>query len=195
MNRIIGVSGWKRHGKDVVGVSLVTQGFLVAKFATPVYEGLYAMNPLCLQIVGAGVPDWDTATPVQEVVDEFGWEWAKDHTTVRDLLQKYGTEAGRNIHGQDCWVKAAWANLEVAVGNNRDIVFTDVRFKNEAHSITDRGGEIWRVIRPGAPVPGPDAHISETELDDWPFDVVLANDGTITDLNNLVQKHLDWMPR
>jgi hypothetical protein len=52
--------------------------------------------------------------------------------------------------------------------------------------VAKRGGVMIRVERPGV---GPTkdkhgrAHVSETALDDWPFDHVLVNDGSVDDLH------------
>lgn len=54
-------------------------------------------------------------------------------------------------------------------------VITDVRLRSEAQAIVDRGGIVIRIERPGV---GPaNGHHSETELDDWPFDMTVVNDG------------------
>lgn len=195
--RIVGISGWKRHGKDSAAKPLIADGLTLMKFADPVYDGLLALDPyVSTQRVPArpdlGEPtDGHRMVRLSELVATWGWDKVKEeYDEVRRLLQFYGTEAGRGIHGWDCWVDAAWRRAPEG-----DLVFTDVRFINEAQSIVDRGGEIWRVIRPGAPVPDADAHISETELNDWPFDAVLINERDLAWLEAEALKQLGWMGR
>lgn len=94
--------------------------------------------------------------------------------TVRELLQKFGT-AIRNEVSDDFWVKACLNNLE----KDDDYLITDVRFKSEAKGIKDLEGIIVRVNREGA---GAGNHISEIDLDDYPFDYVINNDGDMEDL-------------
>lgn len=94
--------------------------------------------------------------------------------TVRELLQKFGT-AIRNEVSNDFWVKACLNNLE----KDDDYLITDVRFKSEAKGIKDLEGIIVRVNREGA---GAGNHISEIDLDDYPFDYVINNDGDMEDL-------------
>lgn len=91
--------------------------------------------------------------------------------TMREFLQRYGTEAHRDIPGMgpDFWVDIARRKIQhlrhqegmLRIGPSV-IVFTDCRFENEAHAVLDMGGEVWQVI-------GPDedtgAHASETPLD------------------------------
>ena len=60
------------------------------------------------------------------------------------------------------------------------VVFTDVRFPDEAAMIRRRGGALWRIERPGAtPVR---AHVSETAAADVAADRTVVNDGTLLDL-------------
>lgn len=83
-------------------------------------------------------------------------------------------------------------------------IITDVRFPNEAQAIKDRGGIIIRVNRPNqqitekygelnvtwTPAPGFDyvEHPSETALDDYEFDHVIDNNGSIEELVEKVKK-------
>ena len=94
--------------------------------------------------------------------------------TVRELLQKFGT-AIRNEVCDDFWVKACLKDYEE--GDNW--LISDVRFKSEAKGIKDLEGIIVRVNREGA---GAGNHISEINLDDYSFDYVINNDGSMEDL-------------
>ena len=52
----------------------------------------------------------------------------------------------------------------------------------------DNLGKVYDVRRPGV---GPVSdHISEHDLDDWPFDGIIHNDGTLVDLEGEVQRVL-----
>jgi hypothetical protein len=67
-------------------------------------------------------------------------------------------------------------------------IITDVRFPNEAQAIKDRGGIIIRIERPGGESHCGGAHASETALDDYDFDIVINNDGTIDELIDKVKQ-------
>ena len=94
--------------------------------------------------------------------------------TVRELLQKFGT-AIRNGVCDDFWVKACLKDYE----KWDNWIISDVRFKSEAKGIKDLKGIIVRVNREGA---GAGNHISEIDLDDYSFDYVINNDGSMEDL-------------
>lgn len=183
---VIGLSGYARSGKDAVAKILVEEhGYVRVSWADKLRAALYALNPLVIELVR-----------YRDVVDQYGYEKAKDHPIygpeIRSLLQRLGTEAGRNVLGQNVWVDAVVADMQAGVR----YVIPDTRFPNEALAITERmAGEVWRVNRPGfTPT---NSHPSETALDGWQFNVNLNNDGTLDDLridvHYLIER--DWRGR
>ncbi len=179
---IIGLSGYARSGKDEAAKVLVEEfGFVRVAFADKLREVLYALNPII------HIMDWNQevdgkihhdAHPIhlQEIVDFVGWDGYKETpygTEIRRLLQRLGTEAGRQTMWDSIWVDAAFAGLD----DDAKVVVTDCRFVNEAQAVVERDGEVWRIVREGV---GPaNSHASETSLDDWKFDAVINNDGTL----------------
>lgn len=165
---IIGLSGYAQSGKDTVAQVLVDNyGFTRVAFADKIREFLYEMNPL-IQVVGF------EPIYLKEIVDSKGWEVAKQNPHVRVALQKAGVSA-RKTFGEDFWINQALKNLR-----HGNYVITDVRFKNEATAIWSMPGKIWRVNRPG--VTAVNSHVSETQMDDYPVDHFVNNDGDIKDL-------------
>jgi hypothetical protein len=61
---------------------------------------------------------------------------------------------------------------------------TDVRFPNECQAIKDRGGIIIKVDRDVEK----GSHASETALDNWAFDAVIDNNGSISELVEKVKQ-------
>ncbi len=104
--------------------------------------------------------------------------------SVRELLQKIGTDALRDNLHQDVWVNA----LMVDYNPTLNWVITDTRFPNEAEAIKKAGGIIIRIERPGVKPVNP--HPSETSLENWKFDHVINNDGSLTDLTKKIKKVL-----
>lgn len=110
--------------------------------------------------------------------------------TVRQLLQKLGTDAIRNNVHQDAWVNA----LMVEYRPSYKWCITDVRFPNEANAIKAKGGVMINVGRNCAKCgaifghkmdcsAGITEHLSEYALDGYTgWDYMLKNDGTIEDL-------------
>lgn len=184
---IVGLSGWARAGKDSVGRVLIARhGFERVSFADKVREVALAIDPY---IHTASVYEHPTIERLTSVVDRCGWETAKAFKDARRLLQRIGTEAGRNVLGEDIWVRAAFRDLQP----DKDYVVTDARFWNEASAIVDLGGQVWRVTRPGhRPA---NQHPSEIALDGWNFDSTINNAGSLRDLEEVVATHIASIKR
>lgn len=102
------------------------------------------------------------------------------HPSYRELLQWFGTSIREKIC-DDFWIQALFGNED---GSN--IIITDVRFKNEVEAIKNKEGIVIRVNRNNS---GAGNHISETELDDYSFEYIIENNGTLEDLFYKI-KHL-----
>ena len=72
----------------------------------------------------------------------------KDYETRR-MLQKVGTEEGRNVFGENIWINVTetWIKLLNERGVERFII-CDVRFQNEADWIKKMNGILVKIIAP-----------------------------------------------
>jgi hypothetical protein len=171
----IGLAGWARSGKDTVADHLVdNHSYTKMSFAAPMKEAMYRLNP---RITVNEV----TNTALRVGIDVYGWDGIKERSPdVRGLLQRFGTEVGREMFGDDFWVNAAIKD----VPDGAKAVFSDVRYPNEADAIRKLGGKVWRVLRPGV---GPaNEHASEHALNDYSFDKVIDNSSSISGLHSQV---------
>lgn len=161
--KLIGIHGVARSGKDTLAKFFCDDhGFKRMAFADPVKRA------------AAIIYDW----PQDRVFDD-AFKLERDPfwgITVRDAFQKIGTEAGRDVLGEDHWVLRWWKEYRAMPRVN--VVLTDVRFENEAEAIRAGGGLIVHLRRPGAGLQGPEAqHRSESGIDIHDDDFVLHNDG------------------
>lgn len=171
---IIGLSGYARSGKDEVAKILVEEyGYTRAAFADKIREFLYETNP---QIGG---------NRLQHLIDTYGWEVAKSQPEVRHLLQSIGVGA-RKLLGDDIWIYQVLKDLHPS----DKVVISDVRFINEAECIGARGGQLWRIKRTG--VEAVNSHVSEHDMDGYPVDKILKNEGTLEDLRTLVRTRMEF---
>jgi hypothetical protein len=169
---LIGLTGYAQSGKDTLANILMDKyGYRRIAFADTIREFLYEVNPM----VACSPTGY-----LKDLVNLVGWDKAKQEPQVRRLLQDLGVTA-RKLIDEDIWVKIALRNL--SAGDR--VVITDVRFENEAESISALGGQLWRVKRAG--VDAVNAHISETQLDGYRVDQIFLNNGTVEDLHLLVQ--------
>jgi len=167
----IGLAGWARSGKDTVADYLVeSHGYTKMSFAAPMKEAMYRLNP---RITVNKI----TNTALRVGIDVYGWDGIKERSPdVRGLLQRFGTEVGREMFGSDFWVNAAIKQIP----DGAKAVFSDVRYPNEADAVRKLGGKVWRVLRPG--VEAANDHASEHALNDYQFDKVIDNSSTIRGL-------------
>ena len=174
---IIGLSGSARSGKDTVAELLcLNYGYKRVSFADPMRQALYVLSPKI-----------DNIVRLSEYVDDYGWDVAKQNQEVRRLLQVFGTEVGRKMFGLDFWIDIALKDLS----GDTQVVISDVRFPNEADAIAKLGGSVWRINRKNhSAVNG---HTSEHAMDNYMFNHVIYNDGTLDDLSDevfMLAKHL-----
>lgn len=185
---LIGINGKIGHGKDTVAEiikRLSYKSWEIKKFAGKLKQ---------IASLLTGIPvekfedqefkktklnsSWSRSIPFGEPARGFKIE----NMTVRELLQKLGTEAIRNNLHENAWVNALFADFWGSPEPNW--LISDVRFPNEAREIIHNDGIVIRVIRPG--VESSD-HPSETSLDDWKFDYVIENNGTLEELEEKVK--------
>jgi len=107
--------------------------------------------------------------------DYFGKDRAKD----THLLQMIGLGL-RDVYGSDVWVDRVSRAIE-ALPPDTNIYIPDVRFPNEADMLRKCGFKIVKLTRRDRPIDRDPNHPSETSLADYPFDLVIENDGTIDD--------------
>lgn len=176
---VIGISGYARTGKDTIADYLVeNEGYTKISFSTPMKEAMYRLNP---RITVNEIQN----TALRIGVDVYGWEGLKERSPdIRGLLQRFGTEVGREMFGEDFWVNYALDSIP----DGTKVVIADVRYPNEADAIKALGGKVFRVERDGV---GPaNAHASENALDRYEFDGTLYNQGTVRGLYNDVETQI-----
>jgi len=173
MLNLIAFTGPPGSGKDVCCTALDQLNWFRIAFADPVRNGVYALNPF--------IPWGDGFVRLQWIVDNYGWGEAKKIPEVRQLLQRYGTEAGRDIHGTECWVNLAEDKIENLPRNSR-VAISDLRFDSELELVRRRHGLLAYVERPGY---GPiNDHSSEKQYAKFRAlaDVIIHNDSNFANI-------------
>lgn len=172
----LGLVGFAGSGKDTVADILCEEyGYDRIAFADPLRRILMRLDP--------NVPYYDTTGygPYSSYVRRVGYERAKKNPHVRQLLQRLGTECGREVLGEDVWVNHALDRAdELGDQGQFNIAFTDCRFDNEVEAIRDREGYIILVNRPG--VEAPNHHGSEELPSKVKADFTICNDSGLEEL-------------
>jgi len=80
---------------------------------------------------------------------DYNKVFGKKDFETRKKLQIVGTEEGRNIYGNDIWIKTTgtWMKVLNSRGINRFII-SDLRFQNEVDWVRSLNGIVIKVIAP-----------------------------------------------
>jgi len=137
-------------------------------------------------------PEWNKARDTTKFTPKESYIIHEEiPMSVREFLQKLGTDGLRDGLHPNTWVNALMADYKAtgiepvrfggtAIGKYPNWIITDTRFPNEAEAIKKAEGIIIRVDRPGVkPI---NNHPSEVGLDNWNFDYKIAN---VSDLEAL----------
>ena len=210
MSNIIAICGAKRSGKDVLAKHLVaTRGFKKLSFAEPLKKAvkeLFNFND-----IQVGIDEENAVGDEKEIIDE---RWG---ISPRKALQFFGTEIMQHAINEliPNTNKGFLADILLSriSGNSCDsYVISDMRFLHEYNKLkssVEVGKScsliVVKISRPAvnisevAGVAGVagcvggvrDAHISENEYIDIPYDVEIINDGAISDLTDLFDIYYD----
>lgn len=183
---IIGLHGKKRVGKDTV-YEIIRSSYPHAvrvAFADKMRESLAALFDISVKEL-EDLKESEAAFQLDSVKTKRSFTW-------REFIQRYGTEAHRDIFGQDFWINSIFPTaFPLAYVNPNDItVVTDVRFYNEARRILDLGGHIISVVRPNKEYNN-DSHVSEMGLSEELVSYEIVNDGSLEQLQERVLKIID----
>ncbi len=103
-------------------------------------------------------------------------------SAIRSLMQTEFTKNGRDVYGQDVWIKSTLELLKILHlnWNINNFILPDVRFINEFNYIKKSGGNIYRIISNNDSILSTDQqkHSSEQELENISlclFDGIIYN--------------------
>jgi hypothetical protein len=167
-------------GKTTIAEHLVaSHGFVALKFAS----ALKAMARTLLQQMGD-----DTRTIERRIEGDLKEEIIPAlKVTARQLMQRIGTELGRNHLHENVWADVTRDRAAQLLRNGHSVVIDDLRYLNELEAVRWAGGTAVRVMRPGAAVTS--SHSSEGELDAITLPLI-QNDGSIAELHRRVDSYL-----
>lgn len=180
---LIGLAGYARAGKNTVSAILDEY---VVPYPNDFIEESFArrLKISAARALGIEVPDDDAIALMDQLKTDGSIAWSvgydSDTLSGRQYLQRYGTEAHRDVFGDDFWVEQVVPRGFSAQHYNSVVVITDVRFENEAQAIRREGGVIWAIDRDEAKPAGD--HPSEKPLPEHLVDRRIDNNGTLQDL-------------
>jgi hypothetical protein len=202
---LIGIAGKRGSGKDTTFRAL---GSVASAMGLKAERRAFA-DKLKLSFARIFYPDigLEQAVELCNTLKEDGYvdlavESGKGaHASGREALQRYGTEAHRDVFGSEFWVNAllpfgsdGHPDYNPRWHHNFDYAdvcaITDVRFENEAARVLSLGGIVVKVVRPLLEEQR-DAHASEKELPEVLITGTILNDGTYDQLIDQAADLLD----
>jgi hypothetical protein len=174
--KLIGISGKARSGKDSLEKAMRKLDGKQRRmlFAEPIKQMLLVMTAGNLPLEpGGGSDDYDKNALVP------GFD-----KTLRFMMQTLGTDWGRNTIDPEIWIKVADKYLYGSCCQPDRVVYTDVRFDNEAQFIRDHNGIIVEISRY-------DRDCSEHGINPGLVDMFLLNNGPISDLDIMAKNILN----
>lgn len=177
--KIIGITGPARSGKDSLASALlkVAANGERMSFAAPIRSFVAGL----LDVTVRELED----SPIKEAPQaDFGGK------SPRQMMQTLGTEWGRDLIDPNLWITVARRRLERFAAMHPSVrpdvvVFSDVRFENEAAMIRALGGHIIHMSRPDAQAVN--AHVSEAGVAAAEQDTTVFNHGSLSGLDGVAQ--------
>lgn len=164
---VIGLHGKMGAGKNECArrLALLTEQPVVeVSFAAKIKESAAALLGVTVDVLERWKNDPSRMVCAGGLYDGLGF-MPTHPLTVREFLQRYGTEAHRDVFGDGFWLDAALpikgvptgevgatgaAILELGGYDDALYVVTDVRFQNEADRVRHVGGFVVAVMGPDA---------------------------------------------
>lgn len=167
--KLIGLAGRARSGKSSIADYLVSRyGWAHLAFANPLREFFeYVLD------TPAHYMDIEKETPIPPHGKSY-----------REMMQTLGTGWGRDTMRKDFWVielQRRFDLLTQSAGDDCCIVVSDVRYKEEADWVRQRG-ELWHITRPGQDPAKTRAHSSEAGIEPLGGEAIVQNTGMLADL-------------
>ena len=172
--KLIGLYGPSRAGKDSVAAVLSKDfGFQQKAMAEGIRDILVGLNPKIRDNEGEV---WNLV----DLLKYCGYNWDEVKAQSResvDYMIRLG-QTCRDVLGETVWLDRVLPPGDKNLGS---ICISDIRQPNEYNEIKNRGGQIWKVSRPGTEKRGMDGL-----LDHLDFDVHIINRGSLGDLRGIV---------
>lgn len=191
----------KKYAAKLKQIASILTGIPVEKFEDRDFKASFLSDEWSY-LPKVGDPDYG-------MTDGIGLAYKR--MTVREFLQKLGTDCVRFGLHENTWVNALFADYKRdyipvefrdptidCLPGYPSWIITDCRFPNEYDAVKSRDGIIIRVTRgDDDTIDKTNLHASETSLDGFEFDWMIDNTGDLHHLEQEVTsflKHFDLLP-
>ena len=183
--KVIAVSGKAQSGKGTF-ISAVFQTYQLYNPNAKIIEANFAdtLKDAVHLVFRIPKEDMYTTEGKEKYLPQF-------KTTVRDILQRFGTEGCRSIY-ENIWVWNLMEKIKEYERQGYDLVgVSDLRFQNEYVALKKIGAYTIKTVRPSYQIEQ-NAHQSEVDLDyitDWDVSVVTDDVNEVRKMAKIFTKH------
>ena len=158
---IIALTGPAGSGKDTAAIAM--NNYLIEFAIANCHQINFAdkLKYTCMDLFNLSESDCFTPNGKTRFIDEL-------NMTVREVLQKFGTEVARNIH-PNIWVNYVVREIQNLDSEGLEFLFiSDLRFQNEYEALKCLDQKVYfiKTDRPGHEIEHSN-HISENSLDPY----------------------------
>jgi hypothetical protein len=192
--KVIALSGYKGSGKDTIALLLSKYGYIRTSFADPIKDLVsqkYRIpRSFCddperkeLHLLEYKVDPQDNFSRMitQFMLGELPLFDGSRYWSPRALCILEGSIA-RSV-SSEYWVKRAMEQIDFHPFS----VISDLRYKSEVKQLRDKYGSSLLVVRINRFEKSESVDPSERDLDDFQFDIVIENKGTLEELEEKVK--------
>lgn len=177
--KIIGLGGYKEHGKDAFADGLA-QNWKKIAMSDVLFQAALALDPMVNTQENP-----NQYLRMSELFEKLDYDYTKLKKVspeTRTILMRLGTDVGRDVLGENIWVDRVRKNVHQLWDQGFDVAVTGIRFKNELEFIASEQGQLIWVKRPGMPPPA--NHPSEVTLNESMFHKTILNDSDLASLHS-----------
>jgi len=188
--KLIGLTGYKRSGKDTAADYLVKKhGYIRYAFGDPLKQACASIFSLSHDQVDGDLketpdPRWNNMTP-RHMFQIFGTE------IVRMNFEKYYHSLTPILKNENLWLYRfrIWYSELLKTNPNAKVVVSDVRFPDEAAIVKEFGGTVIMIERP-CKIQSQllDQHASEASIANIEPDKRIINNKTIRSLHGKIRR-------
>ncbi len=197
---IIGICGLIGSGKGTVADILVeNHNFTKLSFADRLKDGVASVFNWDRDMLEG---DTDRSRIWREKIDEYWTNETGFDVTPRLILQLFGTDCMRNGFFDGIWVSLV--KKQIIENPETNYIIPDVRFPNEVKMIHSVQGQVWQTRRGELPdwfinkrdnnIDPITVHASEWAWidQDSAFEQIIQNNGSLDELQNTVEKIINY---
>lgn len=179
--KLILLNGLPRSGKDTVADYIVNNyNYKKMAFADAIKD----IVSKTFQISKQELDDYKNHPDLIKI------KFADKERTFRSVIQHFGDEGIKPVFGNDVWADVGYRKIQELFKEGYNVVCSDFRFLVEYRDIP-KHDVITVFIKDGKKLPL-EGHVSDVELykNDFKFDHIIENTGTLDELQQKVQSLL-----